>query len=55
MTKDKISPYTFDKDGRIKPIEKEKPPVIIKGMKTEEDGETGWEDERGNWHINPKE
>ena len=51
---DKIKGFEFDKEGNIKLKEKKKPPVIFKGMEQKEE-EDGWEDERGNFIINPKE
>lgn len=56
-TIDKIKGFEFDKEGKIKPKEKDKSPVIFSGMLDKEKGEQedGWFDERGNFHINPKD
>lgn len=52
--KDKITGFEF-KDGELKQKEKSKPPVMIKGMQLDNEEEDGWEDDRGNFIINPKE
>ena len=50
MIQTTITGWCFDKDGNI--IRKDsKPPVIMKGMITEEPEEDGWFDENDNWHT----